>query len=154
MSKPNRLFLLFCTVFLAVGIFYFIEQRRKSDQASPKAEVERMAITDSDQTDKLLVAELRKLGVTPEDSLKLEYFFYTSSASSAAQLTDSLKQLGYTASYRRAADNSSEIVVTGWTSPMLMQDSIVMSWSARMRDMAVRYNSLFDGWGTDPHQKK
>ena len=42
----------------------------------------------------LTVAQLRKLGVTDETQLKLEYFFYTNSIEKAAALSQALTALG------------------------------------------------------------
>jgi len=98
------------------------------------------------------VVQLRKLGVTGESQLKLEYFFYTNTKEKAAALVQKLAELGYTASYDHSASDKKQFVVTGWTSPVKMDDETVLDWAGRMCDAGHEHDCEFDGWGTNPKQ--
>jgi regulator of RNase E activity RraB len=98
------------------------------------------------------VSELRQHGVTDQRQLKLEYFFYTNTREKAAALAQKLGELGYTSSHDRAAGNKKQFVVTGWTSPMQMDERIVLAWTGRMCELGQEHDCEFDGWGTNPTQ--
>jgi hypothetical protein len=98
------------------------------------------------------LAQLRNCGVTDESRLKLEYFFYTNTKQKAAALAQKLAGLGYTGSYDHAASDKKQFVVTGWTSPMKMDDKTVLDWTVRMCDTGHEHDCEFDGWGTNPKQ--
>jgi len=98
------------------------------------------------------VALLRNYGVTADRELKLEYFFYTNSADKAAALSKSLADLGYEGGYGESAGGRNEFVITGWTSPMPMDDQTVREWTGRMCDTGSEHDCEFDGWGTTPEQ--
>lgn len=98
------------------------------------------------------VAQLRNYGVTDESHLKLEYFFYTNTKEKAAALTQKLADLGYTGSYKHSASNKKQFVITGWTSPIKMDDNTVLDWTSHMCDIGHEHDCGFDGWGTNPKQ--
>ena len=98
------------------------------------------------------VAQLRKLGVTNESQLKLEYFFYTNTKQKAVALAQALSDLGYTGSYDHSASDKKQFIVTGWTLPMKMDDQTVIDWTGRMCDAGHSHDCEFDGWGTNPKQ--
>ena len=96
--------------------------------------------------------QLRGHGVTVTTELKLEYFFYTDSKVKAEVLASKLDELGYNGGHDVAAGDSSQFVITGWTTPMLMSDRVVVDWAAEMCDLGYEFDCEFDGWGTNPSQ--
>jgi hypothetical protein len=98
------------------------------------------------------LTQLRKYNVTPQKSLKLEYFFYTDTNEKAVALAEVLKQKGYSVEYGQGAGKKGELVVTGWTSPMLMTDALVLKWTEDMCKVGFEHDCDFDGWGTNPNQ--
>jgi regulator of RNase E activity RraB len=98
------------------------------------------------------VAELRKHGVTERAHLRLEVFFYANVERNAQQLAIALGDLGYQVEAKIAAGDSHLFVVTGWTSPIAMDDESVVQWTERMVRLGYAHDSEFDGWGTNPQQ--
>ena len=98
----------------------------------------------------MTVAQLRKLGVTDSKSLKLEFFFYTDTEPKAQALETALKQLQYDAASQPSAGNSRQFVVTGWSTPIKMSESEVVSWTDKMCRTGFEHDAEFDGWGTSP----
>jgi hypothetical protein len=115
---------------------------------SAHAENRSRQLTMSPQT----VAQLRTYGVTEESQLKLEYFFYTNTMEKAAALAQNLADMGYKGSYNHSASDKRQFVVTGWTSPMQMDEKTVLDWTGRMCDVGHEHDCEFDGWGTNPKQ--
>jgi regulator of RNase E activity RraB len=100
----------------------------------------------------MTMAELRKIGVTEDRQLKLEYFFYTNTSEKAAALAAELEALGYEGDYQVSASNKKQYLITGWTQAMPMDVEIVASWARRMCEIGYRHDCEFDGWGTTPAQ--
>lgn len=96
--------------------------------------------------------QLRGYGVTDESELKLEYFFYTNTREKAEGLAKDLADRGYDGGHDVAAGDSSQFVITGWTTPMKMTDEIVAGWTGEMCDLGYKFDCEFDGWGTNPNQ--
>lgn len=96
--------------------------------------------------------QLREYGVTHESKLKLEYFFYTNTKEKAEFLAQELAGRGYDGEHSVAAGNSNQFVITGWTSPMVMSDEVVVGWTTEMCDLGYKFDCEFDGWGTNPNQ--
>jgi hypothetical protein len=98
------------------------------------------------------VAELRKLGVSDSAQRRLEFFFYADVEDNAQRLATALHGLGYQAEAKVAAGDSRLFVVTGWTTPIKMDDASVVQWAERMVRLGYAHDSEFDGWGTDAQQ--
>jgi regulator of RNase E activity RraB len=96
--------------------------------------------------------QLRTHGGGPEKELKLEYFFYTDAPEKASALAADLNKRGYSVKVGGAAANPKLQIVTGWTSPVLMQDDIVFQWIKDMCSLGYTHDCEFDGWGTNPEQ--
>lgn len=96
--------------------------------------------------------QLRGYGVTSESLLKLEFFFYTNSAEKASAMATKLGQLRYDVSAQQPDPNENLYVITGWTIPMLMDESTVESWTGEMCRCGFQHDCEFDGWGTNPEQ--
>ena len=95
--------------------------------------------------------ELRKIGVTEDKELKLEYFFYTNTPDKAKIFSQEIAKLGYAVEYSKSA-STNDFVITGWTTKMKMNNSVVESWSEKMCDLGYKFDCDFDGWGTSPDQ--
>ena len=97
----------------------------------------------------LTMAQLRKHGVTESKSLKLEFFFYTDAPAKAQGLVRALQGLQYEVQSGPSASNRRILVVTGWTSPMKMDDETVVAWTEKMCRLGYDHDAEFDGWGTN-----
>jgi len=100
----------------------------------------------------MTIAELRKIGVTEDRQLKLEYFFYTNTSEKAAALAAELEALGYDGERHVSASDKRQYLITGWTQAMPMDVVTVASWVRRMCEIGYKYDCEFDGWGTTPAQ--
>jgi hypothetical protein len=98
------------------------------------------------------LGELRKLGVSIETSLKLEFFFYTNTSDKAATLASVLSQRNYEVHHEKAAIGNGQFVITGWTQSMKMEESVVAGWVKEMWALGYEHDCEFDGWGTSPDQ--
>lgn len=96
--------------------------------------------------------QLRKLNVTANKELKLEYFFYTNTAEKAEQLTTEIRKLSYSVQHGVSAGDKKLFIVTGWTTKMKMADEVVKQWIKQMCELGYKFDCEFDGWGTDPSQ--
>lgn len=99
----------------------------------------------------LTMEQLRSHGINDSTRLKLEYFFYTNSKVNASALAEELDARGYVGGHQVAAGDPSLFVITGWTTPMLMTDAVVVPWSEEMCDVGYNFDCKFDGWGTNPN---
>jgi hypothetical protein len=97
--------------------------------------------------------QLRDLGVTETKELKLEYFFYTNSVDKAKKLAAEIQKENYKVEYGKSAGDKKLFVITGWTTKMIMSDSIVIDWTNKMCDLGYVFDCDFDGWGTEPDQE-
>jgi hypothetical protein len=100
----------------------------------------------------MTLQQLRKIGVTPDRELKLEYFFYTDSSQKAALLADNLKLRGYEVEQGPSASDKTTQIITGWTVKMTMEDRVVLDWTRDMCELGFSHDCDFDGWGTTPAQ--
>jgi regulator of RNase E activity RraB len=96
------------------------------------------------------IKQLRELGVTETNELKLEYFFYTNSIEKAKNLADEIQKMNYSVSYGKSAGDKTLFVITGWTMKMSIADSVVIEWTSQMCDLGYKFDCEFDGWGTEP----
>jgi regulator of RNase E activity RraB len=98
------------------------------------------------------ITQLREIGVTENDSLKLEYFFYAYSKEKAEHLNQTLKEeFGYEVAPLQPVKNV--IVISGWSKKILIQNNVISNWVIDMCDVALKCNCDFDGWGTTPEQE-
>ncbi|MBC7889251.1 MAG: ribonuclease E inhibitor RraB [Ferruginibacter sp.] len=95
---------------------------------------------------------LRKLQITDDEELKLEYFFYTNTQNKAAQLAAEMEKLHYTVKHGVSAGDKNLFIVTGWTTRMKMSDEIVRKWTNKMCETGYIFDCEFDGWETNPDQ--
>ena len=99
-----------------------------------------------------ILDQLRKLNVTADKELKLEYFFYTNTSDKAQQLANEIGKLNYTVEYGPSAGDKKLFIVTGWTTKMKMEDETVKKWTKQMCELGYQFDCDFDGWGTEPNQ--
>jgi hypothetical protein len=97
--------------------------------------------------------QLRKHGVTEQITLKLEYFFYTDTAEKAVVLAGVLTRKGYTVMHGPSLGRDKTFIITGWTTPMTMDESTVIEWIRGMCWTGFNHDCEFDGWGTTPKQE-
>ena len=100
----------------------------------------------------LTLERLRELNVSCDRQLKLEYFFYTNTRKKGEGLAAHLGSLGYQVEVTTSASNRKQILVTGWTTPMMMSIEVVTAWTEAMCDAGYANDCEFDGWGTTPAQ--
>ncbi len=98
------------------------------------------------------LAQLRQIGVGPERQLKLEFFFYTDTEAKSAALASQLRKLGYNVQSGLAASSTPQYLVTGWSTPVHMNEDSVAAWTREMCDIGFAHDCGFDGWGTTPEQ--
>ena len=94
--------------------------------------------------------KLVDLGMSDEDLMKLEYSFYTDAVSKASALSCELAELGYEVERRPSTVREEQFLVTGWTRPMRMAESVVTAWTRKMCGLGRKYDCEFDGWGASP----
>lgn len=119
----------------------FISDRQYKDNLSTQLSM-------SPQT----VEQLRSYGVTENEFLKLEYFFYTNTLEKAETLSRELSSMGYSTEFSDFADDDNIKIITGWTSPTLMTNEKILEWTESMCDIGYKHDCEFDGWGTTPEQ--
>lgn len=96
--------------------------------------------------------ELRKIGISKNDELQLEYFFIAFSKEQGEKLNQVLKiEYHYNITPIQTVKNL--FVVNGWTSKIKMETEVVENWLIKMCDLSLKYDSDFDGWGTTPEQE-
>jgi hypothetical protein len=122
------------------------DTRFQTDDAYAQNRARQLAMTP--QT----IAQLREYGVTDHSQLKLEYFFYTNAKEKAAALARRLADMGYAGRHDNSASDKKQFVVSGWTTPMKMDDQTVLDWTSRMCEAGHDHDCEFDGWGTNPQQ--
>jgi hypothetical protein len=97
----------------------------------------------------MTLAQLRKHGVSESKSLKLEFFFYTDTAAKAQSLAATLKERQYEVRTGGSASDSRVFMITGWSTPVKMDDATVVSWTEQMCRLGFEQDADFDGWGTN-----
>jgi len=97
----------------------------------------------------MTLAQLRKLGIAESRSLKLEFFFYTDTNQKAQALATGLKELNYQVSSGTSASDVKKFIITGWSTPIKMDETTVVSWTDEMCRLGFKNDAEFDGWGTN-----
>jgi hypothetical protein len=96
--------------------------------------------------------QIRGCGIGENKELKLEFFFYTNTEIKAEQLGQVLVEKGYTCKYCESESDKNLFVITGWSYPIKMTHSDVVTWTGEMCVDGHRNDCEFDGWGTNPNQ--
>ncbi|RZK09615.1 MAG: hypothetical protein EOO46_13310 [Flavobacterium sp.] len=99
------------------------------------------------------LSQLRKLGVSEERRLKLEYFLYADKSENASALAAELEKLNYSVEFGKSAGDEKLFVITGWSTPLSMNAVAAEKWTSDMCELGFKYDCEFDGWGTTPDQE-
>lgn len=91
---------------------------------------------------------LHAFGLPPEREQEVEFFFYTSTPSSARRLTAVLREMEYDVSLHTRQRADLRFAMTGMTTKMRMDDRTLQLWTQKMCGLAEQYGCVFDGWGT------
>ena len=134
-----------------MGLFDFLKPKSNNGQfVSEKAF--KSNLDNQMQMTPQTLHQLRKINVTAEKELKLEYFFYTNTAEKAEKLANEIGKLNYTVQHGTSASDKKLFIVTGWTTKMKMSDDVVSDWTQQMCEIGNKFDCEFDGWGTQPDQ--
>jgi hypothetical protein len=98
------------------------------------------------------VEQLRRAGMRPGASLRLEYFFYAGNPVAGEALASVLQAKGYSSECAPAADGSPTFCITGWSNPLPMDEENVVRWTDEMCRLGFDHDCEFDGWGATPDQ--
>ncbi len=135
-----------------MGIFDFLKPKPSNgifvtESAFDKNRNKQMQMTP------MTIEQLRKLNVTEEKELKLEYFFYTNKAEKAEEFAGEMEKLNYSVKHGASAGNKKLFIITGWTTKMKMENEVVQNWTKQMCELGYKFDCEFDGWGTTPEQE-
>ncbi|MBB3054686.1 ribonuclease E inhibitor RraB [Mucilaginibacter gotjawali] len=133
-----------------MGLFSFLKNNGNGQFVSAPAFENQVA--KQMQMTPLTMKELRKLDVTEDKELKLEYFFYTNTAQKASVFAQELEKLKYEVKSGQSAGDKKLFIITGWTTKMKMDDVTVSNWTTKMCELGFNFDCEFDGWGTTPDQ--
>jgi regulator of RNase E activity RraB len=140
------------TLIITMGLFDFLKSKSDNGQFVSETAFKSNREKQIQMTPQTL-EQLRALNISREKELKLEYFFYTNSEIKAKQLATEIKKLNYSVEYGVTDDDKNLFIITGWTTKMKMADEVVKQWTEQMCELGYKYDSDFDGWGTDPDQE-
>ena len=98
------------------------------------------------------IKELRMIGISTNDELKLQGIFYTLTKDRADSLVQVLKiSYGYVES--QISKQGDVFVICGWTPKMKMEESVLEEWVLDMCDISLIYECDFKGWATTLNPK-
>ena len=138
---------------ITMGLFNLFSKKNTDSGQFLSSDSLENKITKQLQMTPKIMEQLRKLKVTSDKELKLEYFFYTNTEDKAQVFASELKKIEYTVKYGVSAGDKKLFVVTGWTTKIRMADDVVMQWTRQMCELGYKFDCDFDGWGTEPDQK-
>lgn len=122
-----------------------------ADQFQTEAQFKENVVRQTTMTPQTL-AQLYEYGVSEDSELKLEYFFYTNSENKAASLHKALVNLRYSGEYDQSASDDAIYIVTGWKTPIKMDNGSAVSRTESMCQIGFEHDAEYDGWGTNPEQ--
>jgi len=117
----------------------FVSEKRFKENLSTQ-------LSNSAQT----LESLRKIGVTRDEALRLEYYYCTNSIKKAQELAKLLEAVGFTASLGEWLPSNKTITVSGMSTPVRMDSRVLMEWTDAMCRMGQVHDCEFDGWSVDP----
>ena len=120
----------------------------KAPRYVPEHEYRRNLTTQTSLSPKTL-QQLYQHGVHPDMQLSLEYFFYTDTGAKARGLAEALTNLGYDPEIGPSASDESTVLITGWSTALLMEEHVVVEWVTEMCNIGFEHDCEFDGWGTN-----
>lgn len=137
---------------IIMGLFDFLKSKQNSNNQFVTEQTFKNNLTKQMQMTPQTMEQLRKLNVSADKELKLEYFFYTNTTDKAKSFANELAKLNYEVKHEQSAGDKSNFIITGWTTKMKMQDTIVANWTKEMCELGYKFDCDFDGWGTSPDQ--
>jgi regulator of RNase E activity RraB len=132
---------------LNIGLFDFLKSKSNNGQFLTKTAF----ISNRDKQMQMTpqtIEQLRKLNITVDKELKLEYFFYTNTADKAEKFATEIEKLNYSVEHGLFITKKNLFTVTGWTTKMKMTDEVVKQWTNQMCELGYKFDCKFDGWGT------
>lgn len=135
-----------------MGIFDFLKPKQNGNHQFVSEKAFENNLTKQMQMTPQTMEQLRKIDVSEDKKLKLEYFFYTNTADKAKLFADEMRKLNYEVNYGQSAGDKRSFVITGWTTKIQMENNVVANWTKEMCEIGYKYDCDFDGWGTSPDQ--
>ncbi|BHH82365.1 hypothetical protein LA52FAK_06540 [Desulforhopalus sp. 52FAK] len=95
--------------------------------------------------------QLQANGATEKSKLKLEFFFYCSSETSAKDCMQHFLEYEYKVEIKPENDNekTSLWLLSGNTQPTEVNEKILLQWVDYMVTAGWNYGCYFDGWGAE-----
>jgi regulator of RNase E activity RraB len=153
--KRKNIFLLIgliLSIIIIMGLFDFLKPKPNNNNQFVTEQAFKSNLTKQMQMTPQTMEQLRKINVSADMELKLEYFFYTNTADKAKLFADEIGKLNYEVKFGQSAGDKKSFVITGWTTKMKMQDNVVANWTKEMCELGYKFDCDFDGWGTSPDQ--
>jgi len=153
--KRRNIFLLgglTLTIIIIMALFDFLKPKQNGNNQFVTEQAFKNNLTKQMQMTPQTMEQLRKINVSADKELKLEYFFYTNTAEKAKLFADEIGTLNYEVKYGQSAGDKKSFIITGWTTKMKMQDNVVANWTKEMCELGYKFDCDFDGWGTSPDQ--
>ena len=135
-----------------MGLFDFLRPKQNSNNQFVTEQAFKSNLTKQMQMTPQTMEQLRKINVSADKELKLEYFFYTNTVDKAKLFADEIEKFNYEVKYGQSAGDKKSFVITGWTTKMKMEDNLVANWTKEMCELGYKFDCDFDGWGTSPEQ--
>ena len=135
-----------------MGLFDILKPKSNNGQFVSKTTFSNKRDKQMQMTPQIL-GQLRKLNVSDDRELKLEYFFYTNTAEKSEHLATEIGKLNYTVQHGVSAGDKKLFIVTGWTTKIKMSDEVLKQWTKQMCELGYKFDCEFDGWGTEPDQE-
>ena len=135
-----------------MGFFNFLKTKSNSDRFVTETAFARILDKQMQGAPQVL-AQLRKLNVSADKELRLEFFFYADKEDKAERLSAEIGKLNYTVNHHVSASDKKLLVITGWTTKIKMTNEAVAQWAKQMCELGYKFDCEFDGWGTDPMQE-
>ena len=136
----------------AMGLFDFLKSKQDINGQFVTEKAFGHNMTKQLQMVPQTMEQLRKIDVSADKELKLEYFFYTNTIDKAKRFASELEKLNYKVDHGQSAGDKKSFVITGWTTKMKMETHIVANWTKQMCELGYKFDCDFDGWGTSPEQ--
>ncbi len=137
---------------ITMGLFDFLKPKQNGINQFVTEQAFKSNLTKQMQMTPQTMEQLRKINVSADKELKLEYFFYTNTADKANLFADEIGKLNYEVKFGQSAGDKKSFVITGWTTKMKMEDNVVANWTKEMCEIGYKFDCDFDGWGTSPDQ--
>lgn len=92
------------------------------------------------------IEELRKLNVSENDEMRIEYFFYSNSIKNAKLLANEIQKLNYSFHLDVFPEKKHLTLLSGFTSKIKLEHDVIKEWTIQMCNLGYRFDCIFDGW--------